>query len=93
MSARPAGVTFFFKQHEIERANMPGAVARTSTFALNTASLPFVLEVANLGWRRALAGNPHLRSGLNVHEGQIACAPVAAAHGAPYVPAEALLAA
>jgi alanine dehydrogenase len=51
--------------------NMPGAVARTSTFALNNATLPFALELADKGWRRALAENAHLREGLNVAAGKI----------------------
>ena len=62
-------------------ANMPGAVARTSTFALNNATLPFVLALADRGWRQALRDDPHLRNGLNVHAGAIACAPVAEALG------------
>ena len=45
--------------------NMPGAVARTSTFALNNATLPFVLALADKGWRQAIADDPHLRNGLN----------------------------
>jgi len=51
--------------------NMPGAVARTSTFALNNATLPFMLALAEKGWRRALADDVHLRAGLNVHAGRI----------------------
>ncbi len=74
-------------------ANMPGAVARTSTFALNNATLPYVLELADLGWRRALAGNPHLLAGLNVHRGRLSCRPVGEALGLPWVePAAALVA-
>ena len=69
-------------------ANMPGAVARTSTFALNNATLPFTLALADKGWRKALADDPHLRAGLNVCEGQLTCEPVAVAHGLPYVRAE-----
>jgi alanine dehydrogenase len=72
-------------------ANMPGAVARTSTFALNNATLPFTLALANKGWRKALNDDPHLRAGLNVCAGHITCEPVAAAHGLPYRPAETLL--
>jgi alanine dehydrogenase len=72
-------------------ANMPGAVARTSTFALNNATLPFTLALADKGWRKALAEDPHLRAGLNVCAGQVTCEPVAAAHGLPYRPAETLL--
>ena len=72
-------------------ANMPGAVARTSTFALNHATLPFALALADKGWRQALADDPNLRAGLNVHDGKITCEPVAEAHGLPYVPAEAML--
>jgi alanine dehydrogenase len=73
-------------------ANMPGGVPRTSTFALNNATLPFVLALANKGWRRALADDGHLRNGLNVAFGQVTCQPVAEALGYPHVPAEALLA-
>ena len=51
--------------------NMPGAVARTSTFALNNMTLPFVLALADEGVRRALGEDPHLRNGLNVHEGKV----------------------
>jgi alanine dehydrogenase len=52
-------------------ANMPGAVPRTSTFALNHATLPFTLALADKGWRRACADDPHLAAGLTVHEGAI----------------------
>jgi alanine dehydrogenase len=61
-------------------ANMPGAVARTSTFALNHATLPFTLALADKGWRTALEEDPHLRAGLNVCEGKLTCGPVAEAH-------------
>jgi alanine dehydrogenase len=73
-------------------ANMPGAVARTSTFALNNVTLPFVAALADKGWRQALAEDVHLRAGLNVHAGRVTCAPVAAAHGLAYIPAETLFA-
>ena len=72
-------------------ANMPGAVARTSTFALNNATLPFTLALANKGWRKALGDDPHLRAGLNVCAGHVTCEPVAAAHGLPYRSAESVL--
>ena len=68
-----------------------GAVARTSTFALNNVTLPFTLALAGKGWREALAQDPHLRNGLNVCEGKLTCAPVAQAHGLPYVSAESVL--
>ncbi len=72
-------------------ANMPGAVPRTSAFALNDATLPFVVALATKGWRQALRDDPHLMAGLNVHAGKIASAPVAAALGLPYAdPAELL---
>jgi alanine dehydrogenase len=72
-------------------ANMPGAVARTSTYALNNVTLPHVLKIADLGWREALRANPHLAAGLNVHDGKIACEAVARELGYPAVPvAEAL---
>ncbi len=51
--------------------NMPGAVPRTSTFALTNATLPFVKDLANHGWREAMARDPHLANGLNVHAGRI----------------------
>jgi len=51
--------------------NMPGAVARTSTFALNNATLPFVLALADKGWRTALADDAHLRAGLNIAAGRV----------------------
>lgn len=62
-------------------ANMPGAVARTSTFALNNATLPYALALANHGWREAMRRDPNLAAGLNVHDGQITCPPVAQALG------------
>ncbi len=71
--------------------NMPGAVARTSTFALNNVTLPFALALADKGYRRALAEDVHLREGLNVIEGKITCKPVADAQGLEYVKAEAAL--
>jgi alanine dehydrogenase len=69
-------------------ANMPGAVARTSTFALNNATLSFALALANKGWRRALAEDPHLRNGLNIHDGQVTYKAVAQALKLKFVPAE-----
>jgi alanine dehydrogenase len=51
--------------------NMPGAVPRTSTYALTNATLPFVRALADRGWRAALARDPHLARGLNVHEGEV----------------------
>jgi alanine dehydrogenase len=70
--------------------NMPGAVPRTSTFALNNATLPYVLALADKGWRKAMQDDPHLRNGLNVHEGHITCAPVAQAQGLPLTAFESL---
>ena len=71
-------------------ANMPGAVPRTSSHALNHATLPFGLALANLG-ERALVENVHLRHGLNIHRGRVTCAPVAQALGLPEVSAESAL--
>lgn len=68
-------------------ANMPGAVPRTSTFALNSVTLPFVLALADKGWRQALRDDEHLRNGLNVHDGHVTCQPVAAAHGFSFMDA------
>lgn len=74
-------------------ANMPGAVARTSAAALNNATLPYVLELANKGTETALKTNEHLRHGLNVYHGKITNQQVSEAHGLEYVSAEELLAA
>ena len=75
-------------------ANMPGGVARTSTQALNNATLPFTLELANKGWRQALLDNAHLRNGLNVCHGKITYKAVADDLGYSYVdPVEAIKAA
>lgn len=68
-------------------ANMPGAVARTSTFALNNATLPFALKLANLGAEAAMAEDPHLANGLNVSGGKIRNQPVAEALDLAFEPA------
>ena len=71
--------------------NMPGAVPRTSTYALNNATLPHVLALADRGYREAMRRDPHLRAGLNVHAGKITCREVADALGyAAYDALEAL---
>jgi alanine dehydrogenase len=72
-------------------ANMPGAVARTSTFALNNATIGHALALANKGWKQALKDNAHLKNGLNVAEGKVTYEAVAQALGKAYVPADALL--
>jgi alanine dehydrogenase len=69
-------------------ANMPGAVARTSTFALNNATIAHAIALADKGWKRALAENAHLRAGLNVCQGHVTHKAVAKALGFPYRPAE-----
>ncbi|MBI4924030.1 MAG: alanine dehydrogenase [Devosia nanyangense] len=74
-------------------ANMPGAVARTSTYALNNATLPHVLKLANLGWRQALLADPHLRAGLNVFKGRVTCRPVAEGQGYDWLSPDAAIAA
>ncbi|MBT9507299.1 alanine dehydrogenase [Rhodoferax sp.] len=73
-------------------ANMPGAVARTSTFALNNATMGYAVTLADKGWRQALTENPHLKNGLNVAHGQVTCEAVARALGYDFVPADRLLA-
>jgi alanine dehydrogenase len=72
--------------------NMPGAVARTSTVALNNATLPFTLQLAEKGLARAAAENPHLARGLNVHAGKVTHPAVAEALGRPFAPPETVLA-
>ncbi|MCZ3387779.1 MAG: alanine dehydrogenase [Actinomycetia bacterium] len=73
-------------------ANMPGAVPHTSTYALTNVTLPYAVQLANLGWREALQGNAALRPGLNIHEGQITYGAVGEAFGLPTVDVDDLLA-
>ncbi len=68
-------------------ANMPGAVARTSTQALGNATLPFLLALADKGWKQACADDRHLLNGLNVHAGKLTYEAVGAALGLPSIPA------
>lgn len=72
-------------------ANMPGAVARTSTFALTNATYPFVEALANRGVIKALSIDHHLRNGLSIHKGVLTSAPVAQAQGLDFESAEELL--
>ncbi|MEQ1542572.1 MAG: alanine dehydrogenase [Novosphingobium sp.] len=67
-------------------ANMPGAVARTSTYALNNATLPHALRIADLGWQAALKADAHLAEGLNVHDGKVTYEAVARELGYAYTP-------
>ena len=62
-------------------ANMPGAVARTATLALGAATLPFLLALADKGWKQAMEDDPHLLGGLNTHAGRLTCRPVGEAQG------------
>ncbi|GEB52992.1 alanine dehydrogenase [Streptomyces cacaoi] len=64
-------------------ANMPGAVPNTSTYALTNATLPYIVEVANRGWRDALRRDPALAKGLNTHDGEVTYGSVGEAHGLP----------
>ena len=72
-------------------ANMPGGVARTSTFALTNATLPYVLALADKGYRQALQDDPGLRDGLNVHHGKVTHRAVSDALGYDYTPATEVL--
>lgn len=72
-------------------ANMPGAVPRTSTFALNNATLPFVLQLADLGAETALRRNKHLMHGLNIYKGKLTCQGVADVFDLEHVEAASLL--
>jgi len=58
-------------------ANMPGAVPRTSTFALTNVTLPFALDIANHGFKEAVRSDPHLLAGVNTYRGKVTCEPVA----------------
>jgi alanine dehydrogenase len=72
-------------------ANMPGAVSRTSTYALNNVTLPHALRIADLGWKEAMRRDPHLLAGLNVWNGKVTCEPVARELGYAVVPPETAL--
>jgi alanine dehydrogenase len=72
-------------------ANMPGAVARTSTFALNNATLPFTIALAEQGPEKAMKANPHLLAGLNVYKGTLTYGAVAEAQGLQFKSAESVL--
>jgi alanine dehydrogenase len=72
-------------------ANMPGAVPSTSTYALTNATLPYIVQLANRGWRDALRRDPAFALGLNTHAGEVVYAPVADAHQLPHVDLEGLL--
>ena len=72
-------------------ANMPGAVARTSTFALNNATIAHAVALADKGWKRALKDNVHLKNGLNVCQGKVTYEAVARDLGHDYVPADSFL--
>ncbi|WP_329194073.1 MULTISPECIES: alanine dehydrogenase [unclassified Streptomyces] len=72
-------------------ANMPGAVPNTSTYALTNATLPYIVQLANLGWAEALRRDPALALGLNTHDGKVVYGPVAEAHGLEVLPLNTLL--
>jgi alanine dehydrogenase len=67
-------------------ANMPGAVPRTSTYALTNVTLPYAVAIADRGWQQALAADPALALGLNTHGGKLVNQPVAEAHGLAHTP-------
>jgi alanine dehydrogenase len=67
---------------------MPGAFARTSTFALTNATLPYALEIANKGYKKAITSNPAIAKGLNIIDGKITYKPVAGAFNLKYHPVE-----
>ena len=72
-------------------ANMPGGVAKTSTMALTNATLPYAVEIANKGWKRAIQENPEIKLGANVVKGKVTYKAVADAFGLEYVPVGTLL--
>jgi len=72
-------------------ANMPGAVPRTSTYALNNATLPFTLALADKGWRKALIDDPHLKAGLNIAAGRVTYEEVANALNLKYTPTDVVI--
>ena len=72
-------------------ANMPGAVAKTSTLALTNATLPYAVQIANKGWQRAMKENPEVKAGANVIKGKVTYKGVSDAFGLEYVPIDSLL--
>jgi alanine dehydrogenase len=72
-------------------ANMPGAVAKTSTLALTNATLPYAVQIANKGWKKAMRENPEIKVGANVIQGKVTYRGVADAFGLEYVPTDNLL--
>jgi alanine dehydrogenase len=72
-------------------ANMPGGVAKTSTLALTNATLPYAVEIANKGWKKAFKENPEIKLGANVVDGKVTYKSVADAFGLKYVPIDSLL--
>lgn len=72
-------------------ANMPGAVAKTSTIALTNATLPYALEIANKGWAKAMRENPEINCGANVVKGKVTFKGVSDAFGIEYTPVDELL--
>jgi len=72
-------------------ANMPGAVAKTSTLALTNATLPYALQIADLGWKGAMQANEEIKLGANVIDGKVTYKAVAEAFGLAYTPVNKLL--
>ena len=71
--------------------NVPGAVARTASFALNNATLPYIVLLAESGWQQALKNNPHFLNGLNICRGKVTNKAVAESLGYDYTPAESMI--
>lgn len=72
-------------------ANMPGAVAKTSTLALTNATLPYAAEIADKGWQRSARENPEIKPGLNIVDGRVTCRGVAEAFNLNYTDPDSLL--
>ena len=72
-------------------ANMPGAVAKTSTLALTNATLPYAVQIANKGWKKAMQDNEEIRLGANVIDGKVTYQAVSEAFGMEYTPIDTLI--
>ena len=72
-------------------SNMPGGVPKTSTIALTNATLPYAVEIANKGWKKAVKENPEIKLGVNIVRGKVTCKPVAGAFGLEVTPIDSLL--
>ena len=91
VSMIPAGVEVMIQNGHTLLVEEEGAVAKTSTIALTNATLPYAVQIANKGWRRAMRENPEIKLGANVMNGKVTYQAVAETFGLEYTPIDTLL--